>query len=73
MRTTPRPARPDQHRHLCTFFDEGGPELLCVCGARRFLLVDDDDPDGMLVALLDDRDVPVDVTLTQPRELAASA
>lgn len=61
------------HVHTCTFFDDGEPELLCACGTRGLLLVDDDAPDGMLVVLLDDVDLPIDVTLVERRELAASA
>jgi hypothetical protein len=61
------------HVHRCTFFDDGDLELVCVCGSRGLVLVDDDAPDGALVLLLDDADRPVDVTLVAPRELAASA
>jgi len=61
------------HVHRCTFFDDGDPELVCVCGSRGYVLVDDDAPDGSLVVLLDDADRPVDVALVAPRELAASA
>jgi hypothetical protein len=62
------------HRHTCTFFDDGdGLELVCVCGTRGLHLVDDDAPDGMLVLLLDDADLPVDVVLVEPRRLAVSA
>ena len=61
------------HIHSCTFFDDGDHELLCTCGTRGLYLVDDDAPDGVLVVLLDDVDLPVDVTLVAPRELAVSA
>ncbi|WP_298455684.1 hypothetical protein [uncultured Cellulomonas sp.] len=40
--------------HTCTYFDDGGPELLCCCGARGLYLVEDGDTDALLVALLDD-------------------
>jgi hypothetical protein len=59
--------------HACTFFDDGDLDLVCVCGARGAVVVDDDAPDGLLVVLLDDADRPVDVTLSAPRELAVSA
>ena len=61
------------HIHRCTFFDDGDLELVCVCGTRGVVLVEDDAPEGMLVVLLDDADLPVDVALTAPRELAVSA
>ncbi|WNB86259.1 hypothetical protein [Cellulomonas sp. ATA003] len=44
--------------HTCTYFDDGDLELLCPCGARGFVLVEDDDTEGMLVALLDDAPAP---------------
>ncbi len=62
-----------QNTHACTFFDDGDLDLVCVCGARGAVVIDDDAPDGLLVLLLDDADRPVDVTLTSPRELAVSA
>jgi hypothetical protein len=61
------------HLHACTFFDDGDLDLVCVCGTRGAVVVDDDAPDGLLVVLLDDVDRPVAVTLTAPRELAVSA
>jgi hypothetical protein len=60
--------------HTCIYFDDGDPELLCVCGGRGMILVEDDDSEGMLVALLDDVDIsPAQVTVTLRRELAVSA
>lgn len=62
------------HLHTCTFFDDGdGLELVCVCGTRGTVLLDEDAPDGMLVLLLDEADLPIDVTLVERRELAVSA
>lgn len=59
--------------HSCMFFDDGDLDLVCVCGARGAVVIDDDAPDGMLVVLLDDFDRPVDVTLAAPRRLAQPA
>ena len=39
------------HIHRCTFFDDGDLELVCVCGTRGVVLVDDDAPEGMLVVV----------------------
>ena len=56
--------------HTCTYFDDGDVELLCVCGARRLYLVEEDG-EPVLVALLDE---DADVTLTSTRdEFAISA
>ena len=68
--------------HRCIYFDDGGPELLCVCGGRGMVLVEDEGSEALLVALLDDgdrghedvlSDEPAPVTLTYRRELAVSA
>jgi hypothetical protein len=61
------------HLHACTFFDDGDLDLVCVCGTRGAVVVDDDAPDGLLGVLLDDVDRPVAVTLTAPPELAVAA
>jgi predicted amidohydrolase len=61
--------------HTCIYFDDGGPELLCVCGGRGVILVEDDASEGMLIALLDEE--PTAGTrpevLVLRRELAVSA
>lgn len=50
--------------HTCVFFDDGEPELVCVCGGRAIVLTDGDD-----VVLL-----PVEVTVEAAgRELALTA
>lgn len=50
-------------RHLCTWFDDAdGVELLCVCGARAVVVVDDETGDELVVLLAD-----------EPRVLAATA
>lgn len=59
--------------HSCMFYDDGDLDLVCVCGARGAVVVDDDAPEGMFVLLLDDLDRPVDVTLATPRPLARPA
>ena len=58
------------HVHTCVFFDDGDPELLCVCGGRGLYVVEEGE--GMVVVLLDDDVTPADV-ITLRRELAASA
>ncbi len=61
--------------HRCTYFDDGGPELLCVCGGRGMILVEDDASEGMLIALLDDAPDPAPrpQVVELRRELAVSA
>ena len=56
--------------HTCTFFDDGGPELLCVCGGRGLWVVEEDGG-GSLVVLVDD-ETTADVVVLR-RELAVSA
>jgi hypothetical protein len=40
--------------HTCVYFDDGGPEHVCVCGSRALLVLDEDGTEGVLVALLDE-------------------
>lgn len=37
--------------HRCVFFDDGGPEHLCVCGARAVAVPDVDGEGTVLVPL----------------------
>lgn len=42
-------------RHVCTWFDDAdGVELLCVCGGRAVVVVDDETGDDLLVVLADE-------------------
>lgn len=59
--------------HRCVFFDDGGPELLCVCGARA-VAVPDADGEGTLLVALDAEVASVTVTRSAARtELAVPA
>ncbi|QZN85212.1 hypothetical protein [Cellulomonas sp. C5510] len=50
-------------RHVCTWFDDAdGVELLCVCGTRAVVVVDDATGDDLVVVLAD-----------EPAPLAATA
>lgn len=40
--------------HICVYFDDGGPEHVCVCGSRALLVVDEHTGESVLVALLDE-------------------
>ncbi|WP_188079116.1 hypothetical protein [Actinotalea subterranea] len=40
--------------HTCVYFDDGEIELLCTCGQRALLVLDEDGTDGTLVVLLDE-------------------
>lgn len=61
--------------HTCVFFDDGEPELLCVCGVRALAVLDDDGETVVVVRLDDDATVTV-LPSTAParsRVLAVSA
>ena len=65
--------------HICVYFDDGGPEHVCVCGSRALLVLDDGGTQGgVLVALLDES-APVTALTARGRtrardgELAVSA
>ena len=45
---------PSTRTHICIYFDDGGPELLCSCGCRAVLLVDDEGYDSALYAMLEE-------------------
>ncbi len=62
----------EQHLHTCVFFDDGDPELLCVCGGRAMFVVEEEGAEGMVVVLVDDDVTPADV-YTLRQELAVSA
>ena len=58
--------------HTCIFFDDGEPELLCVCGGRGLYLVEGDEGEGTFVVLLDDDVAPGELVMLR-QELAVSA
>ena len=58
--------------HTCIYFDDGEPELLCVCGGRGLYLVEGDEGEGMLVVLLEDDVAPGELVMLR-QELAVSA
>lgn len=31
----------DMSKHICVYFDDGGPEPVCVCGERIVVLMDE--------------------------------
>lgn len=43
----------DMTTHICVWFEDGGPhgfgELVCVCGERAVLVVDEDGTEALLV------------------------
>lgn len=43
--------------HTCVFFDDGEPELLCVCGGRAVAVLDVDGETVVLVELDEGDDV----------------
>ncbi len=59
--------------HRCVFFDDGGPEYLCVCGARA-IAVPDPSGDGTVLVEVDVEVASVTVARTGARtDLAISA
>lgn len=43
--------------HTCVWFDDGEPELVCVCGARAVAVLEDDGETVVLVPVDDDATV----------------
>lgn len=44
--------------HTCVFYDDGEPELLCVCGSRAVAVLDAHGETVVLVELHEDATVP---------------